>query len=356
MPLSTIDLIAWGILIIALCILGFFGVWALWRKFKAYVFIIVRDYRNPDKGSFKYYAVPNKDDKSIKYYNNLFTPWMSRKVPLVYDPAAFADDTKRVRLIRSPTGKPGDDMDVPIGLSLNSQGAARDYARMVSDSVSYMIPFYEKCKKLDIRIGESAIIMAKRRGVTEKINGTITGASFLGIDFSYQNGLDEKGKPIIKKVLITEDQVDELKLTMTSEDRKKLDPLGYSDFFNEEWVMQKFGIRKVEDANIITIPSKTAIAQFNTGNNEFIKDGQGFFQKNIGAVLGLMCLVLFGVAVLLAFYGGNTFYAGITADVAGYQATHSGPATTILATTTIPQATTTIGANGSTSPVNIGGG
>ena len=358
MGLAT--LILWIVLIAGLCIVGVFAVFGLWRKYKAWVYVIAKDYRNPDKGKTRYYAVIDKDDKSIKYFSNLFTPFMTRKVPLVYDPSSFSDDQKRVKLIRSPTGKPGDDMDVPIGLSLNSQAAALDYAKGVSDSVTYLLPFYDKCKQMDLRVGENVVIEVKRKSKNlEKINGMITEINHLGVGFTYQDGVKNE-KPIMKTVMLDYDNLPELKSTMKLEDKQKLKPLGYSNFFTDSWVMQRFGIRKVEDANIITIPGKTAIAQFVNGSNEFVKEGQSFVERHIGAILGMMCMVLFGLATIFVFYGANSFYAGITADIGALAsslgvhvpaAAGSTASAGIGTTTTIPL----ISNNGSVSPVNIGG-
>ena len=360
--MDTTTLAIWILLIIGLCIIGIFVALAVWRKIRAFNLHVMKDYRNPGKAVQKFYVIKDIKTKSLDYYSNLLTPWATRHVPL-YDIGAYADANKVVKVIRSPTGRAGDDMDVPIGVSLNSQAAAGDYAKMLSDAVTNMMQFFDICKKEDFRIGEivewepaqppapvASSVMSMVNGawqrnepavpVQNKFTAKIIAITYDGITIEYSNPAYDVNIAGSKKYLahkVPSADYTELAHTMKSKDKLALEPLGYSDFFTERFVMEKFGIRKVEDASVITIPQKTAIASLSSRANEFIMDRAGFLEKHASLLVGLMILLFAGLTAIFVFYGANTFYAGITGDIASLV-----PAGAHLA----GQPTTTIAANG----------
>jgi hypothetical protein len=342
--MNTIDVIAWLILLGGLLTFGCLGMLGLWRKYKAYVYH-VRDFRSGSDKLKKYYVIADKNDKSLKYYNNLFTPWMTRKVPLVYEPGSFAIDGKHVRLIRSPTGKPGDDMDVPIGTALNSQASAMDFMRKLSDEISVALPIYNTFKTHDYRIGERGTVEFVVRGKNGKLgdvkslDATITGVARDGITVSYELAGKKQARTL------REDEIQEFKSSMSRQQKLTLPEFDYSDFFTAEWLMQRFGITRVEDASIITIPSKQAIARFNSGGNEFVKEGAPWLERHSGVVIGVLILFVAGLTAYFVMQGGTAFYQGIAGDV-GALAQNLG----VHGNYTIP--TTTVGSAG---PIQIGG-
>ena len=351
---------AWLLVITGFGIGGIFGILGLYRKWKGWVIEVKKDYRNPDKRPQKFYAMVDKPDNSIRYYSSSMNPWQTRKVPL-YDLSAWADSARHITVVRGVTGKPGDDMDVPIGLSLNSQAACNDYAKLMSDSITHILPFYDKCKEIDLRVGEIGAITVKRNGVNTKLAGTITRIDYRGAVFEYDTGKkDRKDEPIMKTIMLDHDNINEFKTMMDKEEKQRLSPLGYSNFFTTMFVMQKMGVRKVEDANVMTIPAKQSIANFINGNNEFVNEGLGLFEKHFFKFFALGFFLILALSVYFVINGNLQWNSGVTAQlIATHDAVCGGTAPSASSlqgtTTTTINPVTALQNRGNTNPVNVGG-
>lgn len=330
-----------GLIVIMVVICGSLGCLGLWRKMKAVPIEVMKDYRNPSRKPTSYYGMVDKRDGSIKFFARSIDFSFTRKIP-IFDLNAWKDPKGKVKGVIGVSGRPGDDMFVPYGTALLSQAAANDYAKTVSDSVTNIMSLYEQCKKMDLRVGEQAQIEVKKGKQTEKLKGTISKINYLGVVFTYMNS------PMAKTIVLSAEDVGELKPILSQEQKQVLKPLSYSDFFTEEWVMQKMGIRRVENASIMTVAQKQAIANSINNNNEFINDGRGFLEKHFAIVISLVALLFIGVMFMLGFYGANTFYSGVIGDVSAL-ASNLGVHGTAVATSGATGSTTTI------STVNIGG-
>ena len=306
------NLLVWGMLVIGILIVLCIGGFALWRKQKAYRFVVEKDYRNPQAGRKKWYAVPDMGAKAIRLYNNLVTPWPAKNVPL-FDINAFADSDKTVHLVRGVTGRPADDMLVPMGLTLLSQAAAFDYAKDVSNAVGSLMQLYDAVDENHLRIGDTCEYVVDNK----TISGKITKVDYTGAVFSYIESFSADGSPNYERYLLGVKELASLTVTTPQENKDLLDVVGYSDFFSTEWVMKTFGIRRVEDANIVTIPQKTAVASLASKANEFVINRSGFLEKHSGLVIGCILIFIVGISVYIILNGANTFYAGITSDVHG---------------------------------------
>lgn len=326
----------------------------LWRKHKAYIGHLRIDYRNPSSGGRSYYIVPDTKTKTLDYFTSLLSLKAVKYAPMVYDIASFSDDKKNVNLIRSPTGKKGDNLDVPEGRSLNSQAACANYASLMSNSVTNVMEFYDICKKADFRVGEMVSWIPKKKNSSETI-AKIMRISYDGIAIAYPNpeyqsniqgNKSVDGIPKLLNKVFDFENYKELKQTMSLIDKKNLDPIGYNNFFTGEWVMVTGGIRKVEDANVITIPTKQAIAQSISNTNEFVLDRSGFLEKHSGLIIGLLILTFTGLTAMFVFYGANSWQTGMTADITAYAAQlglgHAGAIATTTTIAPVPNATPTI--------------
>ena len=262
-----------ALLILGLLVVVIIGAIYFWRKKKAVILSIEKDYRNPQAGWTVFYAIYSKQ---LKYYE-LFTNALSFK-PVRglanVDLKAYTDNFGRVRAVRGVSGKPGDDMIVPVGLALNSQASANEYAQMMSDGIS-------------ARFQHIGLVYQKIKGID----------------------LDNIEKKELKTLIQTTGlNLDSLKTIqqMKQEDVSKLSDQDMDKFlkasFTPEWVMQKLGIRRVEDANIITVPQKNAIASLNTRANEFIVDHSGWWDKHGGMFIGIMCIMIVSIGIVMIMY------------------------------------------------------
>lgn len=253
-----------------------------WRKKKSVVLTIERDYRNPGASKTVFYAIYNSNFKQYDLFKNIFSFKPVRGLANV-DLKAYTDAFGRVKAVRGVTGKPGDDMIVPVGLALNSQAAANEYAQTMSDGIT-------------ARFQHVSLVHARVKGVD----------------------LDKlEKKELAKLIQITGLGIDALKKIqlMKDEDVKKLSEKEISETlkttFTPEWVMQTLGIRTVEDANIITIPQKNAIASIGSRANEFIHDHAGWWEKNAGIFIGIMCMIMLAVSIVILFYGASQYLSQI---------------------------------------------
>ena len=276
------------VLIVIVCIVGIVvAAIYFWRKKSAILLSIEKDYRNPQAPKTIYYAIYNN---GIKQYD-LYTKLLSFKPKLGLanvDLKAFADVYGRVRAVRGVTGKPQDNLIVPLGLSLNSQAAANEYAQTISDGIS-------------ARFQRITIVHAKLKDLNLDT-----------MDAKARNEL-VKSTALSVESLKTIQQMQEKDVALLStEDMDKF----LKASFTSEWVMQKMGVRKVEDANIITISQKNAIASIGSRANEFISDHSGWWDKNAGIFIGLMCIIITAVSMSILLYGAGQYLGGIPGIVA----------------------------------------
>jgi hypothetical protein len=252
------------LLIIGVLIVMTIGIIVFIRKRKAYVLSIEKDYRNPQSGRRTFYALYNSKVKYYELYNHILA-WKPERGLANVDLKAFVDNFGRVRCIRSPTGKPGDDMIVPIGLALNGQAAAADAAQKLSD------------------------------GATEILT---------------KAGLAYKKLQSVKDIAkLTKEELDTLFSPATVDLFKKS--------FTAEWVMKTMGVPRVEDASVITIPQKNAIASLNTRANEFIIEHASWFESHYQVFIGILSVVIVAVSMVLIFYGASNYFSTLGQSVPG---------------------------------------
>lgn len=252
------------LLIIGVLVVLTIGIIAYVRKRKAYVLSIEKDYRNPQSGRRTFYALYNSKVKYYELYNNILS-WKPERGLANVDLKAFVDNFGRVRCIRSPTGKPGDDMIVPIGLALNGQAAALDVAQKLSDGVT----------------------------------GILTKA-----------GLAYKKMQNVKDISsLSDEELTQLFSPATIDLFKKS--------FTADWVMKTVGVLSVEDASVITIPQKNAIASLNTRANEFILEHASWLESHYQVFIGIVSIIIVAVSMVLIFYGAGNYFATLGQQVPG---------------------------------------
>ena len=243
MAVTNADLIIILLVVIGIIVMVALGVFAYSRKRKAYNLTLEKDYRNPANPKRNYYAIPDKKVKMIRLYKGLLSFSSVKNIPWM-DLNAFADAKKIVRCVQGVTGSPYDDMFVPMGYSILSQGAAVDYANKVSD------------------------------GVNEGVNAILREYQEKDPDFKYD-------KNIVNEKIINK--------------------------FTKTWVMKSFGVRNVENANIVTLPQKMAVASLSSRANEFITERGGWLDRHSGLVVGLMIMMFVVIGFVILMYGASNY-------------------------------------------------
>lgn len=256
--------IAIAIIAIVVVIFTVIGLIAFWRFRKSYTLTIEKDYRNPQASRKKFYAIYNYKKKYYELFTNLLAFSAERAIANV-DLKAYVDSYGKVRCVRSPTGKPGDDMIVPIGLPITGQADAAETADKFSNAI--------------IGVFQKAGIAHEKLSDLKKL-GTLS---------------DEE----VRK-MFSENTIKEFKTAFTS-----------------DWVLKTVGLKPIQDASIITIPQKNAIASLNTRANEFVIDHSGWWEQHGGLVIGLMTIMFMVVGISIMMYGAQSYLTHLGASVPG---------------------------------------
>ncbi len=252
------------IIVIAVIAVSIIGLIAFWRFRKSYRLTIEKDYRNPQAARKTFYAMYSPKLKYYELFSNILAFKAERGLANV-DLKAFANRKGEVTAIRSPTGKPGDDMIVPIGLPITGQAEAQERADRISNGVMKILQeagiAYEKLKELN------------------KL-GTLT---------------DAEVQKMFSQATIQR----------------------FKSAFTSKWLLQEVGLNQIQDAAIITIPQKNAIASLNTRANEFVIDHTGWWEQHGGLIVGITTLIFVAVGVSIMMYGAQSYLTHLGASIPG---------------------------------------
>lgn len=243
MAVTTVDLVLILLVVIGIAVMVAIGVFAYRRKKKAYKLFINADWRNAQNPKRRYYCIVDRPGKALRLYRGLLSFKPTKNIPLL-DVNAYANSDKEVFCYQSPTGSPHDDMICPMGPSISGQGAAMDYAGKVSE------------------------------WVTTNTNDIFREYQVKHPDFKY--------------------------------DKKELSDK-INSIFNKVNVMQTLGVRNVENANIVTLPQKMAVASLSSRANEFITERSGWLEKHSGLIVGLMIMMFVVVGFVILMYGASNY-------------------------------------------------
>lgn len=243
MAITTINLIFYLLLLVLFIVFGVIGYFMYSRKKKAYVLFINVDWRNSQNPKRRYYCIVDRPGKALRLYKGLLSFKPVKNIPLL-DVNAYANASKEVFCYQSPTGSPHDDMICPMGPSISGQGAAMDYANKVSSWITQ---------------GTDEIFRDYQKEHPE---------------FSYD---------------------------------KKMWADNIMARFNKIGVMTTLGVRNVENANIVTLPQKMAVASLSSRANEFITERGGWLDRHSGLVVGLMIMMFVVVGFVILMYGASNY-------------------------------------------------
>lgn len=240
---TTTDLGFIVLAFIGVAVIVSIGIFAYVRKRKAYVIYINADWRNSQQPKRRYYCIVDRPGKALRLYRGLLQFKPTKNIPLL-DVNAYANASKEVFCYQSPTGSPHDDMICPMGPSISGQGAAMDYAGKVAE------------------------------WVTQGTNDIFREYQVEHPDFNY----DKKAwnDKIIGK-------------------------------FTKLGVMTTLGVRNVENANIVTLPQKMAVASLSSRANEFITERGGWLDRHSGVIVGLMIMMFVVVGFVIMMYGASNY-------------------------------------------------
>lgn len=300
-------------LVIFALVLGAVAAFAGNRRLKSKK-LVVKDMANPNNPIEKYYAIYDKNKDAIYLYSNLFKPFKSSMEP-PFNMKAYVDKGE-IKALRGVTGNPDDRNIVPVRTwPIVGRTGAKEFSSELAGAVANTEAFIRQCTPY--RVGQQVEFVGNHKGKNiTSVKGQIIRIGYEGIVISYDKVVTGKdGLTTAEKAELAfaePKQIEGLNSITLPEDVSKLPVTPLSNFFNDEWVMNNFGVIPVDDVNAVLESEKSAVAQYNSAVETRQQQRLSWAARHGPE---LLIITFFAVSVILSIIYWNSIDALITSHV-----------------------------------------